>query len=62
MNYDNYKLQAEPTTENVFEFLIANYDETMLFDTVEEAEEQIEFLKEEGEYNNTMKIIFSIKY
>ena len=61
MIYDNYKLEAEPTTENVFEFYIDNYDATVLFDTVEDAEEHIEYLKEEGEFQINMTIKITIK-
>lgn len=63
MNYDNYKLAAPELEENnVFEYFISNFDEGMLFDTIEEAEEQLEFLKEENEYTPNMEIKFTIKY
>lgn len=63
MNYDTYKLEAPEVTENnVFEFFISNYDDTMLFDTVEDAEEHLDFLKEEYEYSPNMEIKFTIKH
>jgi len=59
MNYDNWKLQApefEELIDSDYEFIITNYDDTMTFDTKEEAQEHLEFLKEEAEYSLNMEI------